>query len=190
MVASNAGWIGQASLGGTHVDGGMVNSLTIRPKQVEPPAEQAPNEPAKTERADASLPTLDERSLDELGFAVQVAPPRSLPTGVALVSDDPSSASSSAMVRYRDGGGAVMVDRQRRAGVAELRGTRQVFREHEYHLGRDEQGRPRVEFQLGRVHHSLVLEGGDAQAGTDVTVEAPEFQRLLFVADALRQAHG
>ena len=53
-----------------------------------------------------------------------------------------------------------MVDRQRRAGVAELRGTRQVFRDHEYHLGRDEQGRPRVEFQVGRVHHSLVLEGG------------------------------
>ena len=93
------------------------------------------------------------------------------------------------MVRYRDGGDGVMVDRQRRAGVAELRGTPQVFREHEYHLGRDEQGRPRVEFQLGRVHHSLVLEGGDAQASAAVTVDAPEFQRLLFVADALRQAH-
>ncbi|MFO7564563.1 MAG: hypothetical protein R6X02_18100 [Enhygromyxa sp.] len=192
VVASNAGLIGSQPLAGNHIDGGMVNSLTLAPRKAEPAKAETPRaeQPAPAP-VDSSLPARAE--LDDLGFAVQVAPPRSLPSGVALVSDDPSSASSSAMVRYRDGGGAVMVDRQRRAGVAALRGTRQVFREHDYHLGRDEQGRPRVEFQLGRVHHSLVLEGGDAQGSQEraaVSVEAPEFQRLLFVADALRQAHG
>lgn len=194
MVASNAGWLG-AELGGPHVDGGMANSLRVRAstdtsanpterstEAVTAPAVTGPAEP----RDDASLPNPPE---SELGFAVQIAPQRSLPAGVALVSDNPSSASSSAMVRYRDGGGAVMVDRQRRAGVAELRGTRQVFRDHEYHLGRDEQGRPRVEFQVGRVHHSLVLEGGDARAD-GVGVETPAFGRLLIVADALRRAHS
>lgn len=182
VVASNAGWIGNAEPDGMHVDGGMASSLSVRPRH----SFHAPAKPA-TPADDASLPNPPD---SELGFAVQIAPQRSLPSGVALVSDDPSSASSSAMVRYRDGGGAVMVDRQRRAGVAQLRGTRQVFREHDYHLGRDDQGRPRVEFQIGRVHHSLVLEGGDAQSGVAVTVEDPEFQRLLIVADALHQAHG
>lgn len=118
VVAGNAGWIGDAPVAGTHVDGGMANSLTVRPKHAEPAVEQPAV--ADSRHEDASLP-----ELDELGFAVQIAPPRSLPAGVALVSDNPSSASSSAMVRYRDDGGAVMVDRQRRAGVAELRGTRQ-----------------------------------------------------------------
>lgn len=188
VVASNAGWIGQAPVAGDHVDGGMASSLTVRPSaKIEAPKAEAAKAEQDPARGDASLP--DRADLDDLGFAVQVAPSRSLPAGVALVSDDPSSASSSAMVRYSDGGGAMMVDRQRRAGVVELRGTRQVFREHEYHLGRDEQGRPRVEFQLGRVHHSLVLEGGDSQASAAATIDAPEFQRLLFVADALRQAH-
>ena len=175
FVASNSGWIGAApELAGAHVDGGMAQSLTIRPSK--------PAEPSDVER---SLP-----NPDELGFAVQVAPSRSLPDGVALVSDDPSSASSSAMVRYRDAGGAVMVDRQRRAGVAQLRGTRQVFRDHDYHLGSDELGRPRVEFQVGRVHHSLTLEGGDALVDAPASVDTPEFERLLIVADALRRAHG
>jgi anti-sigma factor RsiW len=183
VVANNAGWISGPGVDGTHVDGGMASSLSVRPKH-----HAAPAEPARPELGtdDSSLPHPPD---SELGFAVQIAPQRSLPDGVALVSDDPSSASSSAMVRYRDGGGAVMVDRQRRAGVAQLRGTRQVFREHDYHLGRDDQGRPRVEFQVGRVHHSLVLEGGAEQGGADVTIDAPEFERLLIVADALRRAH-
>jgi hypothetical protein len=188
VVASNAGWIGGPTLDGSHVDGGLATSLTVRPqhepRQPEPgPADRPTTEPAVAPGPDdASLPATP----DEFGFAVQIAPQRSLPDGVALVSDSPSS---SAMVRYRDSGGAVMVDRQRLAGP-ELHGTRQVFRDHDYHLGRDHQGRPWVEFQIGRVHHSLVLEGGDAQAGAIVTVDDPEFERLLIVADALRRAHG
>ena len=180
VVASNAGWIGGA-VEGTHVDGGMAKSLTVHPsKHVARPTVEQPD--------DKRL--LDGSALDELGFAVQIAPSGALPPDVALVSDGPSSASSSAVVRYRVGGGAVMVDNQRPAGVVKPVGTRQVFREHEYHLGYDQQGRPRVQFELGRVHHSLVLEGGDAQHGAVANVDAPEFQSLLFVADALRQAHA
>ncbi len=180
VVANKSGWLDAPGSDGAHVDGGIASSLTVRARPAQPERAGA------SEREDASLPNPPE----ELGFAVQIAPQRSLPQGVALVSDDPSSASSSAMVRYRDRGGAIMVDRQRRAGVAALRGTRQVFRDHDYHLGHDDQGRPRVEFQVGRVHHSLVLEGGDALPGAAVTVADPEFERLLIVADALRRAHG
>lgn len=187
VVASNSGWIDSMTVPGNHVDGGMAASLTVRPhKQA---GEPSPAKPSAAESRDShSLPNGDE--LDELGFAVQVAPSGALPPDVALVSDDPSTASSSAVVRYRVGGGAVLVDNQRRAGVVELVGTRQVFREHEYHLGHDELGRPRVQFHVGRVHHNLVLEGSDARHGAVVNVDAPEFQRLLFVADALRKSHG
>jgi hypothetical protein len=180
VVAGNAGWLGDAQVAGPHVDGGMANSLTLRPK---PSAPEVAPEPAPET---GGLPSL---SPDELGFSVQIAPPRALPQGVALVSDNSAAAGSSAMVRYHASGGAVIVDHQRRAGVAPLRGTRQVFREHDYHLGLDDHGRPRVEFQLGRVHHSLVLEGG-GRAGAEPSVDAPEFRRLLIVADALRSAHG
>lgn len=189
MVANNAGWMDGASVGGAHVDGGMVNSLTVQPSKPEQAKQHAVaqlDEPLD----DRGLPNGAE--LDELGFAVQIAPSGALPPDVALVSDGPSSVSSSAVVRYRVGGGAVMVDNQRRAGVVEPVGTRQVFREHEYHLGYDDEGRPRVQFLVGRVHHSLVLEGGNAHGahhGADANVEAPEFQSLLFVADALRTAH-
>jgi anti-sigma factor RsiW len=181
VVASNTGLLDQVD--GTHVDGGMAKSLAVRPGQHEQPLAERLANPR-----DVAL--LDSSELDELGFAVQIAPSRSLPRGVALVTDDPNSASSSATVRYRDGGGGVMVDVQRPAGVTPLRGTRQVFREHDYHLGRDPMGRARVEFLVGRVHHSLMLEGGDARVGADVTVDDPDFQRLLFVAEAVRQAHG
>jgi anti-sigma factor RsiW len=189
MVANNAGWVGGAQVEGTHVDGGMTTSLSVRsPKRAQAPS----TKPDAKQPDDAGL--LKGAELDELGFAVQIAPSGALPPDIALVSDDPSLASSSAVVRYKIGGqvggGSVMVDNQRRAGVVELVGTRQVFREHEYHLGHDDQGRPRVQFQIGRVHHSLVLEGGDARHGAVVSVDAPEFQSLLFVADALRQAHG
>lgn len=178
MVANNAGWIEGASVPGAHVDGGMVNSLS-------PTHAKQEQEVAQVD--ERGLPNGAE--LDELGFAVQIAPSGALPPDVALVSDGPSSVSSSAVVRYQLGGGAVMVDNQRRAGVVDPVGTRQVFREHEYHLGFDDQGRPRVQFLVGRVHHNLVLEGGNAHVGADVNAEAPEFQSLLFVADALRTAH-
>jgi hypothetical protein len=193
FVASNSDWIGAApGVAGPHVDGGMAQSLTIRskPAAANPDPSPSPNAGAASPNAEAAGEVERLLNPDELGFAVQIAPQRSLPAGVALVSDDPTSASSSAMVRYRDSGGAVMVDRQRRAGVAPLRGTRQVFRDHDYHLGRDELGRPRVEFQVGRVHHSLTLEGGDLLADTAAGVETPQFERLLIVADALRLAHG
>jgi anti-sigma factor RsiW len=180
VVASNTGLLGRTSVEGVHVDGGMAKSLTVGPAHERPVGERLANP-----RDGLALP-----ELDELGFAVQIAPPRSLPRGVALVTDDPNSASSSATVRYRDGGGGVLVDVQRPAGATELHGTRQVFREHDYYLGRDEMGRARVEFLVGRVHHSLVLEGGDARVGAAVTVDAPDFQRLLFLAEAVRQAHG
>lgn len=194
VVASNSGWINDVPLQGSHVDGGMASSLTVRA-----PSKHAAAEPLLAEREvdseapeDRALP--NGAALDELGFAVQIAPSGALPPDVALVSDGPSSISSSAVVRYRVGGGAVMVDNQRPAGVVEPVGTRQVFREHEYHLGRDEEGRPRVQFQVGRVHHSLVLEGGSPhhgpQHGATVNVDAPEFRSLLVVADALRQAHA
>lgn len=141
-----------------------------------------PSEPAL--QPDASLPSGEQLE----GFAVQVAPARSLPDGVALVTDSASVPGSSAMVRYGVGNGAVVVDRQRRAGVVEPHGARQVFRGHDYYLGRDDLGRPRVAFQLGFVQHELVLEG--AAPGTGVGVDAPDFQVLLSVAHALRQAHG
>src|SRR5690606_19636965 len=182
VVANNAGWIGAASVSGSHVDGGIASSFDVRPRHAEPAvAKQVAQSPEH-----AGLPTGE---LDELGFAVQIAPPRSLPAGVALVSDDPGAASSWAVVRYRDDGGAVIVDRQRPVGKIEVLGTRQMFRDHDYSLGHDQQGRPRVELQVGRVHHSLVREGDDAQGSAAATVDAPEFQRLLIVADALRQAH-
>jgi hypothetical protein len=193
VVASNQGWVDGPSVkgvNGVHVDGGMSDSLGVQPKLGFRPAAQPTSPPPAGPLADASLPPLDELDPGDLGFAVQVAPQRSLPQGVALVSDDPGSAGSSASVRYRDGGPGVLVDHQRRAGVAELQGTRQVFRDHAYYLGIDEQGRPRVECQIGRVHHNLVLEGGGSQADPALTVDSPEFGRLLNLADALRRAHG
>ena len=197
VVASNSGWINEVPLQGTHVDGGIANSLTVRPSASKHAAPEPSVEPTvalgDVEKPAEDRALLKGAELDELGFAVQIAPSGALPPDVALVSDGPSSASSSAVVRYRVGGGAVMVDNQRRAGVVEPVGTRQVFREHEYHLGHDELGRPRVQFQVGRVHHSLVLEGDGphhGQHGAAANIDAPEFQSLLVVADALRQAHA
>jgi len=181
VVASNQGWVDGPAVDGVHVDGGISDSLGVRPKL---------GFRAAGPLADPGLPPLDELDPGELGFAVQVAPQRSLPEGVALVSDDPGSAGSSASVRYRDGGPGVLVDHQRRAGVAALQGTRQVFRDHAYYLGFDDHGQPRVECQIGRVHHNLVLEGGGGQADPGLTVDRPEFGRLLNLADALRRAHG
>jgi hypothetical protein len=145
------------------------------------------SEPAP--KPDASLPS-GEQLEGNLGFAVQVAPARTLPEGVALVTDSASVPGSSAMVRYRVGNGAVVVDRQRRAGVVELQGALQVFRGHDYYLARDNHGRPQVGFQLGFVQHELVLEGAARGGEVAVGVDASDFQVLLSVAHALRQAHG
>jgi hypothetical protein len=170
-----------------HVDGAMSGSLHAkRPREEAKPAPVA-SEPAP--QPGASLPSGEQLEAN-LGFAVQVAPARSLPEGVALVTDSASVPGSSAMVRYGVGGGAVVVDRQRRAGVVELRGARQVFRGHDYYLGRDSLGRPQVGFQLGFVQHELVLEGAAPGSNVGVGVDEPDFQVLLSVADALRQAHG
>ncbi|PRQ08979.1 anti-sigma factor family protein [Enhygromyxa salina] len=193
VVANNAGWIGLQDTT-AHVDGGLASSMPIRThksaKQV--PAEPAPKvavAPAAAPGPDPSLPS-GERLAEEQGFAVQVAPPRSLPKDVALVSDSKTAPGSSAMVRYRDGSGALMVDRQRRAGVAELHGRPLAALGHDYYLSRDEQGRARVEFRLGAVHHSLVLEGADARIDGAISVDEADFRSLLLVANALREAHG
>jgi len=178
VVANNAGWLSEPS-GGAHIDGNMVHSLKL-------PVDRKAATPASAESG-AELPSGDALS-DPQGFAVQVAPPRSLPQGVALVSD--ADAGSSAMVRYRETGGAVIVDRQRRASAAGPRGELARYAGHDYHLGRDDRGRPWVEFQLGGVHHSLMLEGADLPLGEDVSADAADFQGLLVVADALRRAHA
>jgi anti-sigma factor RsiW len=193
VIANKAGWISaDVGLDGAHVDGGLATSMPLRAKpnsqaKAESAAEVGPSEPEPA--TDPSLPS-GERLAENQGFAVQVAPPRSLPNDVALVSDSEAAPGSSAMVRYRDAAGALMVDRQRRAGVAELRGQRSSTLGHDYYLARDEQGRAQVEFRLGGVHHSLVLEGGEARIDAAISVDEPDFRSLLIVANALRQAHG
>lgn len=191
LVTRNAEWPG-AELEGPHIDGGMTSGglARIEAKSSSPAEEPTLAEPvASPPKPDSSLPS-GEQLADSLGFPVQVAPAQSLPEGVALVTDSPTVPGSSAMVRYRVGGGAVVVDRQRRAGVVELQGARQVFRGHDYYLARDNHGRPRVGFQLGSVQHELVLEGAEASSEVGIGVEEPDFQVLLSVAHALRQAHG
>jgi hypothetical protein len=194
LVTSNSAWFAPKlpELESAHVDGAMTRSLHVERSDTRPSADQAPLAPVASEPApqlDASLPS-GERLEANLGFAVQVAPARSLPEGVALVTDSASVPGSSAMVRYGVGDGAVVVDRQRRAGVVELDGARQVFRGHDYYLARDNHGRPQVGFQLGFVQHELVLEGAAPRSNMGVGVDEPDFQVLLSVADALRQAHG
>lgn len=196
VVANNAGWIGgNEGVSGAHIDGGLATSMPARSKSPEPAsAKLAPTRPPAPEVApdpppDPSLPS-GERLAENQGFAVQVAPPRSLPKDVALVSDSKAAPASSAMVRYRDGAGALMVDRQRRAGVAEFHGRQLAVLGHDYYLSRDEQGRAQVEFRLGAVHHSLVLEGADARIDGAISVDEPDFRSLLLLANALRQAHA
>jgi hypothetical protein len=176
FVTSNSGWVAP-ELQSPHVEGAITK--VGPPTKRSEPAEQAEPAPVANE-SDAGLPSG--------GFAVQVAPARSLPAGVALVSDS-AMPGSSAMVRYQVGGAAVVVDRQHRAGVVELDGARQVFRGHDYYLSRDSHGRPRVGFQLAFVQHELVLEGAAPRSDVGVGVDHPDFQVLLSVADALRQAH-
>lgn len=176
VVASNAGWTG--SLGEDHVDGSMASSLDVGPKLELGHAEQAPA-PGPDEGRE--LP-----SARELGFAVQVAPARALPQGVAQVRDSVARPGSSAMVRYRDAEGVVMVDHQRRAGVAPLRGTSVEVEGHGYHLGRDALGRAFVEFHLAGVHHSLMLEGEQGSGSSTISAAEPDFSALLSVAAALR----
>lgn len=208
LVTSNSGWFAPElpELESAHVDGAMTRPLQVkRPRGDQAPSagrradaaalDSAAGEPAP--KPDASLPSGEQLEANQLvervanlGFAVQVAPARSLPEGVALVTDSASVPGSSAMVRYGVGGGAVVVDRQRRAGVVELGGARQVFRGHDYYLARDNHGRPQVGFQLGFVQHELVLEGAAPGRDVAVGVDEPDFQVLLSVADALRQAHG
>lgn len=211
LVTSNSVWFGGwfapelPELESGHVDGAMARSLHLeRPERdagrgaesadAKRSADSAPLGPRASEPApelDASLPSGEQLEREtNLGFSVQVAPARSLPEGVALVTDSASVPGSSAMVRYGVGGGAVVVDRQRRAGVVELRGARQVFRGHVYYFARDNLGRPQVGFQLGFVQHELVLEGAAPGSDVGVGVDEPDFQVLLSVAHALRQAHG
>lgn len=192
VVANNAGWIGgDVGVSGAHVDGGLATSMPrrARPSALAPAAKSVAEDVAPEPAPDPSLPS-GERLAENQGFAVQVAPPRSLPKGVALVSDSEAAPGSSAMVRYRNGAGALMVDHQRRVGGAELRGQPITSLGRDYYLARDGQGRAQVEFQLGGVHHSLVLEGGDARIDAAISVDEPDFRSLLVVADALRQAHG
>jgi hypothetical protein len=171
-----------------HVDGSMTKTLERAPsKRSERSDVQQEGASPVAPKPDASLPS-GEQLADNLGFAVQVAPARSLPQGVALVTDS-GLPGSSAMVRYQVGGGAVVVDRQHRAGVVELEGAHQVFRGHDYYLARDSHGRPQVGFQLAFVQHELVLEGAAPRSEVGVGVAEPDFQVLLLVADALRQAH-
>jgi hypothetical protein len=188
FVTSNSAWLTPElpELESAHVDGSMTKGWERAPSKREVPASPVESEPAP--KPDASLPS-GEQLADNLGFAVQVAPARSLPQGVALVTDSKRLPGSSAMVRYQVGGGAVVVDRQRRAGVVELEGARQVFRGHDYYLARDSHGRPQVGFQLAFVQHELVLEGAAPRSDIGVAVDEPDFQVLLLVADALRQAH-
>ena len=192
FVANNAGWI-DGPAGADHIDGGMASSLRVTPT-LEPhprPAVEAlgvgPVAAGDSPQADAGpgLPSAKELAEQE-GFVVQVAPPRSLPSGVALVSDSERAPSSTATVRYRASDGAVMVDLQRRAGVALMRGEPVSFRARDYALGRDALGRAVVEFEHGGVHHSLLLEAEPSGSDAGVGAELPEFARLLVVADALR----
>ena len=176
VVASNAGWTG--SLGDEHIDGGMATSLEVAPKLVKRSTEQGPT---ATPEEGRELP-----GAEELGFAVQVAPARALPPGVAQVRDSVARPGSSAMVRYRDAEGVVMVDHQRRAGVAPLRGTSVEVEGHGYHLGRDALGRAFVEFHLAGVHHSLMLEGEQGSGSSTISAKEPDFSALLSVAAALR----
>jgi hypothetical protein len=189
LVTSNWGGFAPAlpEIESEHVDGGMARPLHAKRSRGEP--EVGPVASEAGPQPDASLPSGEELE-GNLGFAVQVAPARSLPQGVALVTDSARVPGSSAMVRYGVGGGAVVVDRQRRAGVVELQGARQVFRGHDYYLARDSLGRPQVGFQLGFVQHELVLEGAAPGSEVGVAVDEPDFQVLLSVAHALRQAHG
>jgi hypothetical protein len=195
FVTRDAGWMAP-ELDGSHIEGGMTSGGLARVEQAKPMAPEpapAPTEPTRSAEpapeSDASLPS-GEQLADNLGFAVQVAPAQSLPEGVALVTDSAAVPGSSATVRYGVGGSAVVVDRQWRAGVVRLHGARQVFRGHDYYLARDNHGRPRVGFQLGSVQHELVLEGALSSGDMGVGVDEPDFQLLLSVADALRQAHG
>jgi hypothetical protein len=175
------------AIGGMHVERpGSAAGHEAEPAESQRRADSA-SEPAPNQ--DQSLPSGEQLEAN-LGFAVQVAPARSLPTGVALVTDSASVPGSSAIVRYGVGGGAVVVDRQRRAGVGKLGGARQVFRGHDYYLARDNHGRPQVGFQLGFVQHELVLEGAAPRSDVGIGVDELDFQVLLSVADALRQAHG
>jgi anti-sigma factor RsiW len=117
-------------------------------------------------------------------FPIQLAAAGSLPRGVEQV----SAPDDSQTIDYRDAEGRVMVDRQRPAVMTELSGTRQVFRGHVYHLGRDARGRARVEFVLGPVHHSLTVEQGHTPLAA-IDAAEPDFRRLLELGEALRQAH-
>lgn len=180
---------GLQHLDGMHVDGGMASSLHVPKKDAEPSqladGDRASERPAAPESADRALAVPSEQ-----GFSIQVAPARSLPEGTALVSDDGPGTASSAMVRYRDAAGALIVDRQRPAHSVTFIGTRQVFSNHTYHLSRDGQGRARVEFSLGPVHHTLTLEGAEGRPGAGVATDEPDFVSLLAVGEALRHAHG
>jgi hypothetical protein len=201
FLTSNSPWVAPelGELETPHVDGAMAKGFPRPGTRAEGPTKRSePAEPSRAEPAepapvasdsapDASLPGGEQ--LDNLGFAVQVAPARSLPAGVALVTDSATVPGSSAMVRYQVGGGAVVVDRQRRAGVVQLDGARQVFRGHDYYLARDSHGRPRVAFQLAFVQHELLFEDKAPRSDVGVGVDHPDFQVLLSVADALRQTH-
>jgi hypothetical protein len=188
VVTRNADWFAP-ELEGPHIDGAVATG-GLSTRHAEPVnAQPSPSPTVKPAEADASLPS-GEQLADNLGFAVQVAPAQSLPEGVALVTDSAAVPGSSAMVRYGVGGNAVVVDRQWRAGARGLLGARHVFRGHGYYLARDNHGRPQVGFQLGSVQHELVLEGAQPRSGMGVGLDEPDFQVLLSVADALRQAHG
>lgn len=195
LVASSAGWLEAGKhIGGAPVDAGIADSLQ-RPDKPSVPthliSKREIQRPADAPGLSVGLPSAE--ALAERGeFAVQVAPPRSLPSDVALVSDAATSPSSAATVRYRVGDGTIVVDHQRRAGSepeAKL-GAHQVFRGHPYRLARDELGRPSVAFQVGGVHHQLVLDGSPGRVDAAVGVDEPDFRVLMMVADALRQAHG
>ncbi len=189
-------------LEGAHVDGGMASSLNISGVHERAREAGAPDDGRDLDHdlVGAAMDASDRRdphpagdglaTVDEQGFAVQVAPARSLPKGTALVADGTSGSVSSAQVRYQNALGQLMLDTQRSARVARSTGTRQVFRGHIYFLSRDARGRARVEFSLGGVHHSLVLGTGPGRAEAETSVEEPGFAGLLEVGEALHRAHG
>ncbi|EDM79263.1 hypothetical protein PPSIR1_03963 [Plesiocystis pacifica SIR-1] len=181
-----------------HVDGGMANSLRVPTHRAKSDDEPAPTkageaQPAPSPEAaepEKEAPEPDERGLaevEEQGFAIQVARSSSLPPGTALVSDDPSG--TTALVRYR-AGERIVADSQSLARSVQARGTRQVFRGEAYYLGRDAEGRARVEFVHGAVLHSLTFEAGELRPGAPVSADDPDAESLLSLGVALREGLG
>lgn len=142
-------------------------------------------DPSRVGAALTALPTASTPANDAAFEPLRLAARRDLPEGVEFVS------SNQAEVRYRDRNfGFQVLDHQRKVESQRLSGTRHNVRGRPYHLSSDPEGRPRIEFQVHGVHHTLSFEEIPAQfADLPIDVDRPDFRTLIQLAAAL-EAEG